>query len=516
MNQKKIGILLSYSNLIVGMVLNIFLTPLMISSFGDVDYSIFKVMQSFAGPLSMFHLGISTIVTRCIVKYKTIPEFTEKEKKNTIALSLLASAVMSLFVIIAGVIMYMMIPKMYGANYSADTLLLGRKIFVLFVGSAVFHMLTDAFSGCIIGNEKFTVSSAIPLCRSVIKVGMIFVLLKIGFGALSVVMIECVLSLAVLVFTALYAMGYLKEIPKLSSFDKKQITEIVLFGSAILLQAVVNQVNNNVDTMILGVYISEKAIITMYSSALAVYGVYNSLISVVPTFFLPKATKLVSKNASGKELTDFVILPGRFQAIIAVACIFGFALFGRNFISIWIGEKYMDAYWVILMLMIPVTIPLVENTAISILDATLKRIYRSTVLVIMAVLNVIISVILVSFIGFWGAATGTIISLIVGHGFMMNIYYAKTFKMEIGRMFRSIFKGILPAGILASLPCIPLAVFLKDTLLFFVLKCIIFIIIYFAFLFWFGIDENEKKIIFGSLNKGRKLLDKFHKVKSAT
>ena len=58
MNQQRVGILISYFNLVVGMIVTIFLTPFMIKTFGDVDYSVYKVMQSFAGPLGMFHLGI--------------------------------------------------------------------------------------------------------------------------------------------------------------------------------------------------------------------------------------------------------------------------------------------------------------------------------------------------------------------------------------------------------------------------------------------------------------------------
>lgn len=495
MNQKRLGIVLSYANLAMGMVVNLFLTPLMISSLGDIDYSIYKVMQSFAGPLSIFHMGISTIVTRCIVKCQTTEHYTEKDKQNTIALSLLASIVMSFFVIIAGAVMCGLIPTIYSDTYDSQRICMGQKIFVVFVASAVFHMLTDVFSGCLIGHEKFVVSSSIPLVRTVSKIVLLYVLLKSGAGALTVVSVDLILAVVVFAFSIWFAVCVLHEIPKLTTFDKKQIIEIFMFGSAILLQAIVNQVNNNVDTMILGAYINEKSIITMYSSALAVYSIYNSLISVISNFFLPKATKLVMQNASGTELTDFVIKPGRFQAMIAVGCIFGFALFGRNFITIWIGEKYLDAYLVTLILMLPVTIPLVENAVISILDASLKRIYRSTVLVIMAVFNVAISVILVSRFGFWGAAAGTAISLIIGHGILMNIYYAKTFKIEIGRMFFSIFKGILPAGLLASLLCFPLTVYLSDTILNFVVKCILFVVLYFLFLMLFGMNTEEKEMI---------------------
>ena len=64
------------------------------------------------------------------------------------------------------------------------------------------------------------------------------------------------------------------------AFRKNDIIAITSFSLAILLQAVVNQVNDNMDTVILGAMVAEKQVITMYSSALSIYTIYNSLISV--------------------------------------------------------------------------------------------------------------------------------------------------------------------------------------------------------------------------------------------
>lgn len=495
MNQKRAGIILSYTNLILGMVSNLFLTPLMIYSLGDVDYSIYKVMQSFAGPLSMFHLGISTIVTRSIVRFQTCQEYSELDKKNTFALSIISSGFISLCVALAGWIMCGAIPSIYGKTYTFDSVVLGQKLFALFVGATVFHILTDAFSGCLIGHEKFAISSGIQLLRSFFRILLFFVLLKCGFGVLAVVLVDLILAFSVFLLSLLYTVVVLHETPKLVYFDKKQIVEILLFGSAILLQAVVNQVNNNIDTVLLGVFVDDKSIITMYSSALAIYSTYNSLVSVITKFFLPSATKLVTRKASGRELTDFVITSGRFQAIIAIGCICGFILFGKIFICIWIGQKYLNAYWVVLILMVPVTIPLVENAAIAILDASLKRIHRSIVLAVMALLNVLVSIALIPHMGFWGAALGTALSLIIGHGLLMNLYYYKIFHMEIVRLFMSIFRGILPSGLLASITCLPLAIHSHNTLISFAVSCIIFILIYGLFLWKIGLNTNEKHLI---------------------
>ena len=504
MSQKRIGILITYLNLVMGMAVNIFLTPFLIVSLGDVDYSLYKVMQSFAGPLSMFHLGISTIVTRAIVQCGSRGGQAKQDKENTIALALLASGVMALLVFAAGIVMCMAIPRLYGQSYSAGSIVLAKKIFLLFLGSTLLHMLTDAFSGCMVGHEKFAVTSSVQLCRTLFRAVLWILLLKLGMGVLSVVWVELLIAAGIFLFSLGYATIVLHEKPRLYRLDGRMLMDIVSFGVAILLQAIVNQVNNNMDVMILGAFVAEKAVITMYSSALAIYSIYNSLISVVANFFLPKATSLVSRNASGEEITDFVITPGRFQATIAVACIVGFALFGRNFITVWIGEKYLDAYWVTLMLMIPVTIPLVENAMISVLDASLKRIYRSVTLVIMAVLNVVVSICLVGVLGFWGAAIGTLASLLVGHGFLMNYYYAKTFGLQVGRMFKSIFKGILPAGLAASAITLPLALFLPDTLVLFLVKCGSFVLVYGIFLLSFGLNAREKKTVLNMLRRKRR------------
>jgi hypothetical protein len=66
----------------------------------------------------------------------------------------------------------------------------------------------------------------------------------------------------------------------------------------------------------------------MYSSALMIYSVYNMLISVFSGVYLPQATKLVHQGATGEQLTDFIIKPGRIQAVIALAVLGGFAVAG--------------------------------------------------------------------------------------------------------------------------------------------------------------------------------------------
>ena len=503
--QKKGGILLSYVNLVLSTCSNVFLTPMLITYLTDDSYSIYKVMQAFAGPLIMFNLGIASIVTRSIVRCRQMGEDRKKEQQNTLALAMIISIVMALLVAGVGLVMRGQIPAIYSQTYTEQQLLVAQDVFSIFVLSTILHILTDVFNGCALGHERFIFNSALMTGKYIFRILLLIVFIKLDFGIMAVTAVDLILSSVVFLLAAGYAFGVLREFPRLTYLDKRELMQIFSFSMAILLQAIVNQVNNNVDTILLGAMVLEKSVITMYSSALTIYMAYNSMISVVASFYLPDATKLVSRNANGEEITDFVIRPGRFQATVAVGILAAFTLFGGDFIDLWIGEQYRNAHYVALVLMLPVTIPLVENTAISILDATLKRVYRSVVLVVMAVLNVLLSIVLIRQMGFWGAALGTSISLIVGHGFMMNWYYNKSFQMNIPRMFKEIFWGILPAGLISGVICLPLVFFVPDSFLLFIVKCLAFMTVYVLALWYVGWNKEEKRFIVAFLRKFKKI-----------
>ena len=493
-NQRGKAIIIFYINSVLGMISNLILTPLLISALTDEYYSIYKVMHSFVGPLIMLNMGLSTIVARCIAKYRATDGKDEVEKKNTFALAIIIAVLMAILIEIIGSLMAWMVPTVYANTYNPEQIQLAKNLCYIFMSTTAIGVISDVFKGCALGNERFIFYYILQTVQHILRFALIVVLLNIGLGAIELAAADLVVAAVILAILLFYTLFILNERPKLYCINKNELKSIFAFSLAIILQALINQVNDNMDNVILGAMVSNKEVITMYSSALTIYMIYNSLISVFSNVYLPEATKLVTRGADGEELTDFVIKPGRIQALIATAIIFGFAICGYNFISVWIGEKYTNAYYVILMLMIPVTIPLVQNVCLAILDAKLKRMYRSVVLAIMALINVIVSIALVHYLSFWGAALGTVLSLVFGHCILMNIYYQKQIGLNVIRMFKSIFKGILPAGALAAVISSPAAILLNNTWIHFLIKGVLFITLYGICIFLFGLNNDEKKL----------------------
>ncbi len=493
-DQKRKGIVLSYVNIFLNMCANLALVPILIGALSDTEYSIYKVMHSFAGPLMMFNLGLSTVAARSVAVFRGRNTAESRlEKENTLALALLVAVAMAVLVAACGFGLRALVPMVFGDHYSGAQQELAKKILLVFTGVTAARILVDVFRGCILGNERFVFYYGSTTVQYLLRFGSIFALTRLnGCNALQIALVDLGVCALMLLVDGGYTLVCLKEKFRLHRVKMQEVAAITSFSLAILLQAIVTQVNSNVDNVILGAMVENKQIITMYSSALSIYGIFNLLSSVLVNVYFPKAARLVAQEATPSELTDFVIGPSRFQAVLVVGVVAGFALFGQDFITLWIGWRYLDAYYVTLLLIVPAAVPLIQNVCIAILDAKLKRMYRSVVLVIMAVLNVALSIVLVSRIGFWGAAIGTAVSHILGELVLMNLYYHRTLKLEVGRMLREIFWGILPAGLIAAAVCIPLAIWLGNGVLVFLAECALFVAVYALALWLFGLRPEEK------------------------
>ena len=181
---------------------------------------------------------------------------------------------------------------------------------------------------------------------------------------------------------------------------------------------------------------------------------------------------------------------------------FGLLFFGKQFISVWAGDGYQEAYYVMLLLVFSATIPLVQNLGIEIQRAINKHYFRSIVYICMAALNIVVTVLFVQTLGATGAALGTAISLIVANGLVMNVYYHKRCGIDIVAFWKNIarlFIAILPAVVFGTL--VSLLLNLSNIWIFLSMACI-YGVIYCVSLLLFGLNAEEKAFVTKILKRG--------------
>jgi len=105
-----------------------------------------------------------------------------------------------------------------------------------------------------------------------------------------------------------------------------------------------------------------------------------------------------------------------------------------------VGHDYEMSYYLTLLLIIPVSIPLIQNVGVEIQRAKNKHQFRSVAYLIMAILNIFISIGLCHFYGPIGVALGTTLSFILCNGIVMNVYYHKKLNINVISFWRKILK----------------------------------------------------------------------------
>lgn len=492
-NQRKAGIILSYISTVLNMLISLFFTPFLISSLGNVEYGIYRIVQSFAGSLSIMTFGIGTLVSIIIAKCST-DNAKKHEQENFLAMSLIISIFLSLLILFIGYIISFGIDDLYKSTMTLQQIILIKKMYIILVINISVTIFNDLFTGMINGNEKFIVSGSIKIFRYIARVCILIILLSAGYKSISIVLTDLLINAVLIIFEIFYCLNNLHIKIKYYYFDKKLFYSTFAFSVAVFLQAIVNQINQNLDSIILGAMVKPN-LVTIYSIALTIYTCYCSMTSIVGNVFVPHVAKMVENGASGRELTDLIIRTGRFQLMGAMSVIIAFIVLGKSFISIWVGNDKIEVYYITLILILPMTVSLIQSTGNAVLDSMLKKMGRSIILLVMSGINILLSIFFIKKIGYFGAAFGTAISVLVGNGIILNAYMYKIFDFEIIRFFKEVSKGIISSCIIAGIIVIPVEMIITTNRFTFIIKCIIFILIDGILLYIHGMNNYEKTVV---------------------
>lgn len=493
------GIIISYISTVVRTLSKLFLTPIYLKAFGLEDYGFYQYVFSIANYVIILDFGITSVINTFSIKYKEAHDNdgVENVMYYTLMFSIFAAFIIALF----GIIITANASIIFGSAIN-ERLALTRKLLVLMISELMMLMFQHYFEGVILAAEKYITLRTIDLIQIFIRCIITLYLLFSGIGIISIAIGDFFGVGICLSFEIIYCIKKLGLKVKYHYKDTELLCGIAKLSFALCLQSLISFLNSSIDKFVLGRYLNTVAV-TIYTVALTFSMFFDEIATAIQRLYLPQVVKLVGTDADGEELTNFVIIPGRYQLILCGGVLGAFILFGRQFIELWSGKETLDAWAISLYLMVPSILPLIQNVCLSILTAMNKRMFRSYVLGGMAIANLFLTIFLVKKIGLMGAPIGTFISLILGNNIAMNLYYKNVIGINVLRLFKSILKGIMPCVIAATCICFPLTLVKISSILWFLLKCIIFCIIYVILLWIFGLNKAEKSRIKEAITKGR-------------
>ena len=498
--ERKSGAILSYVSIIVNTLIQLLYTPLLIRMLGQSEYGLYSLVASIIGYLTIMDLGFGNAIIVYTAKYKAQGK-TNKEKVLHGMFNIVFK-IIGVVTVTLGLILYFNVNNIFG-NKMTDIELHKMQMMMLILTFNLFITFSFAIYNSIISAyEKFTFQKIIAIIQSLLKPLLMIPLLLIGYKSITLCIVITIVNLIVIISNYLYCKKKLKINIKFNGFDKKMFQVILGYSVWIFIGTIVDKANWSVDNFILGA-VSGTIAVSVYSIAATINQLFISLSTAISSVLLPKMSKLVAKKASSEVLTNEMIKVGRIQNYIIFMMCSGLVLFGKEFIAVWVGENYNDSYYIALLLIIPISIPLIQNLGLSIMQAMNKYKFKSISTFIMAIINIIISIYFAKKWGAMGAALGTSLSLIICNCILINIYYYKVIKLDVIKFWKDIGKQSIPFAIPITIIILLMNFIKLNGIIYLIVYGGIYLIMYCLFAYFISMNKYEKDLV-------NKLLVKIH------
>lgn len=497
-NQKKAGVALSYLAQIIHILSGILYTPIMLRLLGQSEYGLYQLVASVVSYLNVLSLGFGSSYMRFYSRIKK-----DGDEKKVASFN---GMYLTVFIIIAGICLFcgavlnQNIRLVFGNGLTAEEYPKAKILLMLMVFNLALTFPSGAIDSFITAHEAFIFQRVLRVLQYLFNPFLTLPLLLMGYGSVAMVLVTTGLTVAKLGSSLWYCLKRLKVQVRFKEFQLGLLKEMWIFTAFICINMIADQINWSVDKVLLGRFSGTVAV--------AIYGVggqlntmYMQLSTTISNVFIPQVNRIVVESDDNRKLTQLLTRVGRVQFILLSMVVCGFVFLGRNFIELWAGEDYGYSYMITLLLIIPATIPLIQNLTLEIMRAKNMHKVRSIVYFVMAICNVLISIPCIKYWGARGAAVGTAITLIIFDCIIMNIYYQKYVGLDMKFYWKEILK-FLPAFVpIVIVECLFRYLLPTKGFSALIIQGILYMIVFLASMWKLGLDESEKRLISEPLNK---------------
>lgn len=437
-NQLKAGAILSYAIMGLSNLVGLLYTPYMLRMMGQSEYGLYSLVASVVAYLTILDLGFGNTIIRYTAKFRA--EGKTKEQETMFGMFIVLYSIIGLIAFLLGLILYFNIDLIYGNALTPDELHKTHILMLLMIFNLAVTFPLSIFGSIVTAYEKFVFQKLIQIGRIILNTLLMIVLLEMGYRAIGMVVLITVFNISSLLLNFWYSKYKIKIKIKFGSFDWQFFRELAGYSFYIFIGAIIDRLYWSSGQLVLGAFVGTAAV-AIFAVGIQLEQMYMGFSTAISGVYLPKVTAMASKEKSEKEISSLFIRTGRIQFIVMAFILTGFILFGQQFILLWAGNDYRDTYTIALLFFIPLTIPLIQNVGITILQARNQIKFRALLYIAIAVLSLVMQLLVVKKYGGIGCAAAIGSALVIGHVIIMNIYYFKkqhinipVFWKEIGKM----------------------------------------------------------------------------------
>lgn len=498
MNQLKVGAALNYVSICLNMVVGLLYTPYMLRMLGQSEYGLYSLAASIIAYLTVLDLGFGNAIIRYTAKFRA--EGKQREQEEMFGMFFILYIGIGVIAMIAGSVLSLNVENMFSCAMTEIEVHRTRIMLWLMTFNLAFTFPMSIWGSIMTAYERFVFQRFVSIIRSVLNPIVMVLLLVVGYKAIAMVVVTTIFNVGTLFINWWYCKYKLAIKVRFAKLEWGFLKEVSIYSFWIFLNAIMDRIYWSTGQFVLGVYKGSTAI-AVYSVAIQLENMYMMFSTAIASVFLPKVTSMVTKGAKNEEISNLFIRTGRLQYIVMAFILSSFIVFGKQFIVLWAGNDYAEAYYLSLMFFVPLTIPLIQNLGIIILQARNQMKFRSLLYIIIALCSLALSILLTQRYNYYGCAFATGLALLLGQGLIMNIYYQKKQNIDMIAFWVEILKmSVVPAFlVLLSIYILDYLELTNMTLMQIIIGISLYTILYIPLFLKYSINSEEKTLLFNPL-----------------
>ena len=414
------------------------ITPFILSRVDNELYGLNALLLSIVGYFRLMDFGLLSGVSRFTAKF--IGEKRDKELNELINIGVK----IFFFIGLVASIVFFGLSFFYENifNVSSGIVEEGRVLFYIYAFAAFFIIVSAPFKGVLRGAQRQDLISKVDIIIDFAKIALA-VLMLIHFRSYLLYVFSLQLfSILLMVFIVYQVYKIFSYKFKFSGSSKDVYKEVAGFSGMYFLLCLFGIVIYQVDNLVIGQFLGLKAI-TVYSIAFILHTQISSLNSLIasPLFFIFSAE--IAKGY-GERLKDMIIDSIRMHIGLMIPILIITIINVDHFIIAWVGESFRAAIMPARILLSYFFFSIIFNILMDTVIGGLGKIKEVVIIAgLIALANLVLSIILVRFFGIVGVAIGTSLPyIIVGPYYIIR--FCGHLSIEINDFFRQTILPNLP------------------------------------------------------------------------
>ncbi len=436
------GSLLRVFNFFANALVAFFLMPFIIHSLGNRMYGLWAVAGSFTGFYYLFDFGLMLAVQRYLSKAIGKKDYDEA---NTIINTTfyIFSIIGVLIVIVSGIIAF--IVPLFVNNITEITLF--RQVILILGFNFAISFPMRVLSGILISHLRYDLSTYVEISKLLLRTILIVIFLKKGHGVLSLAVITFVVELVRYGLIFLYVQSIAKYI-KWSRLliDKRRIIELFKYSSLAFIAKIADNLRFDIDNFVISSFVGLN-FVTVYSIASNLIRYFINFTNSAIGLMLPIFSQYESKGDYHSIREKFLFVT-KLSSYISVSIGGVLIVFGKVFIERWMGEAFLSAYPLLVVMVVAVIFSMMQAPSIQLLYGISKHKFFTLSNSIEGIFNLILSLVLVRKFGLMGVALGTAIPMAIIKLFLQPVFVCRIIGISIWKYYAEI---IIPIFVKSSI-----------------------------------------------------------------